>query len=358
MKHTLHHIITGLSENTNHLYYYGSTAILKYKKQNIELYKILTDLNITQIVPLVKNIQFCPGLASHCYFVTEDQKIILIRTIDSSITVKEDSQINFLKETQLTDNMLHFFYHPGLKKYLTTGNFYSLRKNTISSADLREMDIEDILDLTYLIGTLSVYPDYIIFCEDQVDLNFKDCQFLLEKCFCSNNPYLVLKFLDEIKLLPRIFPFLYQLKGIEQDRLLHPEGDVFDHTLNCFQFIKAPSLELFYGLLLHDYGKSDQKQKNFSQHSTLGSNMVKKLLKPYAYSDDFVQKVEYLVEHHMVNSFFYRIDGQHQLAIFNQPIARDLMRLYKADTLGSIGKLDHYLDILSKLKKNKRIKTF
>ena len=144
-----------------------------------------------------------------------------------------------------------FFFLLGLKKYLTTGNFYSLRKNTISSADLREMDIEDILDLTYLIGTLSVYPDYIIFCEDQVDLNFKDCQFLLEKCFCSNNPYLVLKFLDEIKLLPKIFPFLYHLKGIEQDRLLHPEGDVFDHTLNCFQFIKAPSLELFYGLLLH-----------------------------------------------------------------------------------------------------------
>jgi hypothetical protein len=154
--------------------------------------------------------------------------------------------------------------------------------------------------------------------------------------------------------LQKIFPFINKLRGVKQDRSLHPEGDVFWHTLNCFQYIKNPSLRLSYGLLLHDYGKSIQTTgKGFKEHSSLGYREVKKILKQFGFFDPFIKEVEFLVEYHMINSYFYRINEKEKENIFGNELGMDLLKLFKADTMGSIGKLDTYLDIVSKLKKNK-----
>ena len=53
----------------------------------------------------------------------------------------------------------------------------------------------------------------------------------------------------------------------------------------------------------------------------------------------------------MVNSYFHRLPDIHKKEMFDNDLGVDLIKLFKADTLGSIGKLDNYYDIVSKLKK-------
>ena len=161
--------------------------------------------------------------------------------------------------------------------------------------------------------------------------------------------------MEKIRLLDLFFPFLNDLKGIEQDRYYHPEGDVFNHTINCFKYVTKPSLRLAYGLLLHDYGKSKTVYNNgFKDHSQLGSKNVKNILNPLGYDEYFIKDVEFLVEYHMINSYFYRISDDKKDQIFNNELGLDLLRLFKADTMGSIGKLDVYYDIVSNLKRKNK----
>ena len=45
------------------------------------------------------------------------------------------------------------------------------------------------------------------------------------------------------------------MKGVEQPPEFHPEGDVWIHTLMMLDQLRAPSLTLALGVLLHDVGK-------------------------------------------------------------------------------------------------------
>ncbi len=61
--------------------------------------------------------------------------------------------------------------------------------------------------------------------------------------------------LDESGLLLEILPEVAAMKGVEQPPEFHPEGDVWIHTLLMLEQMRAPSLTLALGVLLHDVGK-------------------------------------------------------------------------------------------------------
>ena len=255
--------------------------------------------------------------------------------------------------------LLFFIYSLNKNKYYSLNDEYfkDIKKNVFSAGSFERLKCIDILDLALLSGELDIEINYDKMepFEQENDSDAKDQikSFLpfIELILTSKNPYDSLIFLSKIGLLQIFFPFLNNIMGVEQDRSLHPEGDVFDHTLHCFQFVKRPSLKLAFGLLLHDYGKAFPSAKHFSEHSTIGADKVKEILKPYGYDERFIDDVVFLVQYHMINSYFYRINDQEKLKIFNNELGQELLKLFKADTLGSVGKLDIYLDVVSKLKK-------
>ena len=61
--------------------------------------------------------------------------------------------------------------------------------------------------------------------------------------------------LDVSGLLNDILPEVAAMKGVEQPREFHPEGDVWTHTLMMLDGLKAPTATLALGVLLHDVGK-------------------------------------------------------------------------------------------------------
>jgi len=346
--------IINIISDTNNIFYYGSSALFKYKQIPFKIFKIITDLNLAYLGQIIPDLQYDSRLKSNCYYVSENGSVYFFLVLESN----QSNYIKFLKEYYKDNCYYSLLYSPKFDKFHTIGNF-NHKKIDFNLLDFTAMHLEDILDVAVIISELSLSVDPEITSSSTDNYSFSSLNILINSVLTSTNPYYSLAFLDKIGFLTILFPFLAKLKGINQDRIFHPEGDVFEHTIHCFQFVKNPSLRLSLGLLLHDYGKSfPSKKKGFGEHSTIGANFVSKLLKDYHFDQKFIKDVSFLVNYHMVNSYYFRITKDEKKIIFDSQLGLDLMKLYKADTLGSVGKLDIYQDIISDLKKDKNIKIF
>lgn len=133
-----------------------------------------------------------------------------------------------------------------------------------------------------------------------------------EKLFLkSRRPSLGFVWLDTIGRLNDVFPELAATKGIAQDPDWHPEGDVFEHTMQTID--AAASLEyendferlaLLYAALCHDLGKESTTQETEGSLKSFGHEkesewLTKKLLKRITRNKDLIATVLKLVRYHM-----------------------------------------------------------
>ena len=350
------------------IFFYGSTSVLKYKRRQIKIYKILTDINVAEIGRYFPNLIFSGGCNFDCYTILDENTILTFLIIEDGVK----DNFEYLESIyQIENNPLFLlFYSPIEDKYYSMNEKFldSLGKNSCNIVIEKQLFIDDLLDISLLASetelSIKINSINISRFNDKSNYYYNDDNFqkflpFLELTLTSLNPYKGFLFLEKINLLSFFFPFLNDLKGIEQDRYLHPEGDVFQHTMQCFKYVKNPSLRLTLGLLLHDYGKSISRGQNgsgFKFHSSSGAKKVKEILTPFGYSETLIKDVEFLVEFHMINSYFHRISNDDKERLFNNALGLELLKLYKADTLGSTGKMDLYYDVLSHLKKNIKCK--
>ena len=80
-----------------------------------------------------------------------------------------------------------------------------------------------------------------------------------DKAFWGNNPFGFVWLLDAAHVLKRIFPKVYDNKGVEQPIRYHP-FDVYTHTLLVLYHLQGLSTDklLRYAALYHDVGKVEQ----------------------------------------------------------------------------------------------------
>ncbi len=130
----------------------------------------------------------------------------------------------------------------------------------------------------------------------------------------SKKPSLGFGWLRKIGRLKDIFPELYDLIGVKQKKIYHPEGDVFEHTMQTIDV--AASLDLvnldlykdenekfliILSLLCHDLGKPETTDESLSAkgHEKLGVAVAKKLLKRITRDKILIASVCKLVLYHM-----------------------------------------------------------
>ncbi len=114
-----------------------------------------------------------------------------------------------------------------------------------------------------------------------------------------------LELLEELGLLGAILPEVAALKGVPQDPLYHPEGDVFTHTLLCLAQADGiwddPLLKM--ALLLHDVGKpralARSGGENMAGHCGIGAEMAEEILTRLRFSRREIERVRFLVAEHM-----------------------------------------------------------
>lgn len=132
----------------------------------------------------------------------------------------------------------------------------------------------------------------------------------------SAQPSFGIRWLHEIGRLKEIFPELADTIGTQQEPDWHPEGDVFEHTMQSIDAgaqLEYESIEqklmALYGLLCHDLGKVttttliDGRLRSIG-HEEAGVPLAKSLLKRITRRVDLIHAVEKIVRHHMAPGVF------------------------------------------------------
>jgi len=156
--------------------------------------------------------------------------------------------------------------------------------------------------------------------------------------------------LDATALLPVVLPEIAALRGVEQSRDYHPEGDVWTHTLLLLDQLPAGVAEtLALGCLLHDVAKPLTAERRhdgritFYGHPDRGADMAVAIVQRLKRSRETWERVDYLVRYHL------RLVSapEMRLSTLKRMLAEDgfdeLLHLARIDALASSGDLQFVL---------------
>lgn len=113
------------------------------------------------------------------------------------------------------------------------------------------------------------------------------------------------KIMDKTKLLDNILPELTDNKGVPQPEKYHPEGDVFEHSIEALYVADRlryrPLIKL--ATLLHDVGKGRarrwSKGEHMGGHEEIGSRISKKIGERLRLSKKEIDHLTWIVSNHM-----------------------------------------------------------
>lgn len=159
-------------------------------------------------------------------------------------------------------------------------------------------------------------------------------------------PSMGLRWLLKIKRLKEILPELYNTINIEQDPQWHPEGDVFEHTMQSVDAAailnydnNEQKLIIMFAALCHDLGKV--KTTEFSKgrlrslgHAEAGVELTRSLLRHITRKNKLIESVCILVKYHMSPIQFIQLNAS------DSAYKRLALKLFKAGvTMQMLAKL-------------------
>ena len=165
----------------------------------------------------------------------------------------------------------------------------------------------------------------------------------------ASQPSLGLSYMQETGMLKRRHPMLFRLVGCEQSPLNHPEGDVWQHTLQVVDIcarLKEQSQDpevLMFAALLHDLGKPattcirNGKITAYG-HDLEGEKLARIFLNQLNASKSLIAGVSKLVREHMHPVLLYKsreqVSDKAIRKLVNRVNVRELLLLAEADFKG------------------------
>jgi len=168
----------------------------------------------------------------------------------------------------------------------------------------------------------------------------------------SARPELGLEFLKKSGFLKNFWPELASLDEVDHSKEFHPEGNVWNHTLETFRYRKpsasgAFDLRLSLALLLHDSGKpisASFANHRFEGHAELGAQAAARFLERLEFEPSLIQDIFYLVKNHMLPAALKRLPLTKTAEIMASPLFPTLMELYRCDESSSFKGLEGYYE--------------
>lgn len=172
-------------------------------------------------------------------------------------------------------------------------------------------EMEPDPELTQLCRTMSL-----------VDVSRERIEMEFTKLFLkSRRPSLGLRWLDSLGRMTEILPEIALLHGVQQSPQWHPEGDVFEHTMQAVDAAAALGYEseeekllVLYAALAHDCGKAltttfqDGRWRSFG-HEIEGIPNAKHVIERICLTKRSVETVCRLVRYHMAPGVLVRDGG-------------------------------------------------
>ncbi|MBT4917604.1 CCA tRNA nucleotidyltransferase [Candidatus Peregrinibacteria bacterium] len=228
---------------------------------------------------------------------------------------------------------------------------------------LRAIRFKNEYDMQYHPDTYQAVKKHVKLIEDISKERVKD---ELNKMIMSKkNSGQAFEELFEVEALELIIPELCKLKGLAQPKMYHQEGDVWDHSLRALNSLteeegdpnplpeNPPTIALKWATLMHDIGKydtfqADEDRIRYDHHSEVGAEMSSKILKRLKFDKKTIDRVKWLIEHHMMVVPLFEMPDARRRHWFLQPGFEELLEVYRADSMGIIP-MD--LSMYEKLKK-------
>jgi len=137
------------------------------------------------------------------------------------------------------------------------------------------------------------------------------------------------------------------MKGVEQPRQFHPEGDVFVHTLLLLEKLPHPCpATLAWGALLHDVGKPPTfrvaDRIRFDGHVAVGVKMAEEICRRLRFSNSDTEQILALVDNHMRFSNSPQMKESTFKRFVRQPHFDEHLALHRLDCEASHGDLSSY----------------
>ncbi len=128
----------------------------------------------------------------------------------------------------------------------------------------------------------------------------------LTAMLCGRHAEKTFGLLLESGILNTVLPEVAELKGVEQEKTFHPEGDVWTHTLIMLSLLHAPDPDLAWAVLLHDVGKKrcfsrdpDTGRIRAFGHEKAGEIMSREIMGRFRFSNARIQRVSTAIANHM-----------------------------------------------------------
>jgi poly(A) polymerase len=174
----------------------------------------------------------------------------------------------------------------------------------------------------------------------------------LSGLLCSANPGLGLELLKAAGFIAEFWPELAAMDDVDHSKEFHPEGNVWNHTLETFRHRKPGpggeyDLRLSLGLLLHDSGKplaASSGGRRFDGHAELGAQAARRFLGRLGFDASIIDDVFYLVKNHMLPAALKRLPLARTGGVMESPLFPVLMELYRCDEASSFKGLDGYYE--------------
>jgi poly(A) polymerase len=153
-------------------------------------------------------------------------------------------------------------------------------------------------------------------------------------------------------ILKEILPEVAGLKGVEQPPRFHPEGDVWQHTLNMLEMLAndgetSANICLAWAALLHDVGKAltrseDEKGVHFYGHVQKGEEIAGDIMQRLRFSRAQRETVLNLIRQHMVFMNVQKMRPGRLKRFLRMPDFDLHLELHRLDCAASHGMLDNY----------------
>ncbi|MDX2175481.1 MAG: CCA tRNA nucleotidyltransferase [Candidatus Sumerlaeia bacterium] len=162
------------------------------------------------------------------------------------------------------------------------------------------------------------------------------------------DPAGALLLLSRTGLLDIILPEVAAMRGVEQGREFHPEGDVFEHTMLVMAKLEPRTTRAAWGALLHDVGKPPTFARDaagritFREHERIGAELAREVLERFRLPSSDIDHICSVVARHMTFSMLQHMRPATLRRFLAAPTIEDDLAVHRADCLGSNGRLDYW----------------
>jgi poly(A) polymerase len=266
-----------------------------------------------------------------------------IEGADAALSYKADGQIYFtcrdgaqaLTVDQNFD-ILNLLYNPASDTFYDRRGIYPLLRSESVSPRRGTWSAAALADAAVLISRYTYsLENPAVFLQAAPQTFPPEVQRCLLACILSGrNAFAGLRLLADAGFMNSLWPELASMQAVSHSKEYHPEGDVWDHTLETFRYQKNADLTVALALLLHDAGKPRAEAaegRRFDRHAEIGARIAEKFLNRLGFPPALIQNVSFLVRNHMLPGLIKTLPTHRTQSIMESPLFPQLLEVYRCD---------------------------